>query len=109
MEYAFDMGSFATLTLRGDWNYRSRMYFFATPVGMPFFDDIVSPGRSLVDAQIRLDDVAIGNGDWSLTAFVKNLTDKKHTTRAIDFGALGYAGVWYGDPRTWGLELSVRF
>lgn len=109
MEYAFDMGSLATLTLRGDWNYRSRMYFFATPVGMPFFDDIVSPGRSLVDAQIRLDDVAIGNGDWSLTAFVKNLTDKKHTTRAIDFGALGYAGVWYGDPRTWGLELSVRF
>lgn len=109
VEYSFDVASLGSLTLRGDWNYRSKMYFFATPVGMQFFDDIVSPGRSLLDAQIRLDDIAFGNGDWSLTAFVKNITNKKHTTRAIDFGALGYAGVWYGDPRTWGLELSVRF
>lgn len=109
IEYAFDVSNLGSLTLRGDWNYRSKMYFFATPVGLQFFDDIVSPGRSLLDAQIRLDNVAIGNGDWSLTAFVKNITNKKHTTRAIDFGALGYAGVWYGDPRTWGLELSVRF
>ena len=109
-EYAFNLANVGRLTVRGDWNYRSKIYFFATPVGLSFFDETISGARSLFDAQLRLDDVKLTDGaNLSVSAFVKNLTNMKHTTRAIDFGALGYAGVWYGDPRTYGLEMTVRF
>lgn len=109
-EYAFDLTNLGRLTIRADWNYRSKIYFFATPVGLPFFDETISGARSLIDAQVRLDNVELTNGaKLSMSAFVKNLTNKKHTTRAIDFGALGYAGVWYGEPRTYGLEMTARF
>jgi iron complex outermembrane receptor protein len=39
----------------------------------------------------------------------KNLTNKKYVTRAVDFGQLGFAGVIYGDPRTYGLTFDVEF
>lgn len=110
VEYAFDLANVGRLSVRGDWNYRSKIYFFATPVGLPFFDELASAGRSLFDAQLRLDEVKLTNSaNLSVSMFVKNITNKKHTTRAIDFGALGYAGVWYGEPRTYGLEMTVRY
>ncbi len=109
VEYGFDWNNVGKVSLRGDWNYRSQIYFFATPVGLPFFDETISGARSLFDAQLRIDDIKLNDGaNLSVTAFVKNAANKKHKTRAIDFGALGYAGVWYGEPRTYGLELTVR-
>lgn len=50
----------------------------------------------------------MGNG-FGVTFWGKNLTNKDYVTRSVDFGQLGFAGVIYGDPRTYGMSLDFEF
>ena len=65
----------------------------------------------IVDARIRLEDIRIGSSDWrfSVGAWGRNLTDEIYRARAIDFGALGFAGVVFSEPRTWGMDVGAEF
>jgi iron complex outermembrane receptor protein len=53
----------------------------------------------LVDARLGVD-----GGKWALTAWSKNLTDKKYNT---EFSPGGF--LWKAQPRRYGLEFSYRF
>ena len=77
----------------------------------PFSKTTEGDARGLVDGQIRIDGIKLGgsgNG-FGLTLWGKNLTNEKYVTRSVDFGQLGFAGVIYGDPRTYGLSLDFEF
>lgn len=47
---------------------------------------------------------------WSLSAFVKNITDKRYKTIGFDFAAFIGANLEaYGSPRTYGVSASYKF
>lgn len=60
----------------------------------------------LLNARLTLSDIPIGFGSWRLSAFGKNLTDKKYYTAHFN-GVL--PAVFFGDPRTYGLELTFEY
>jgi iron complex outermembrane recepter protein len=47
---------------------------------------------------------------WTMTAFVKNLTGQKYFTDAVDLSApLGFIQGYLGEPRVWGAAVKYKF
>ena len=83
---------------------------FGNPITSPFSEQTKGDARGLVDGQIRVDNVLGSAAEGlNLTLWGKNLTNKEYVVRSVDFGALGYATTIYGDPRTYGLTLDMKF
>ena len=99
----------ARLTARLGYNYTAGYQMFPNSLTAPFSQTTQGDARGLVDGQLRIDGIKLGGSSLGLTIWGKNLTDKEYVTRAVDFGQLGFAGVIYGDPRTFGLSLDVEF
>jgi iron complex outermembrane receptor protein len=108
-QYQFPALSFGVLTARLDYSYRSGLEFGASPYGSPYRDMISAPGRGLLDARLTLSELPLGNTEASLSLWGKNITDKKYRTVGIDFGALGFATNAYGEPATFGVDLTVKY
>jgi iron complex outermembrane receptor protein len=97
---------------QGDISYTSSQYLTATLDPRSFQESYTLLGlRAGVQAQ---------DGRWRLSAYGKNLADKtfylQTTAHPLSFliGAGGTAAVdsfvgWYGPPRTYGVELQVKF
>lgn len=65
---------------------------------------------ALVNGRLQLGGVPLQKGSLDLAVFANNLFDRKYRAQGIDFGpALGLAGNNYGDPRTFGLQLTYNF
>jgi len=62
------------------------------------------PGYGLLTARIGYEPT---NARWSLAAYVRNLADQKYFIDVVAAGS-GIRGA-YGDPRTYGAELKVKF
>jgi len=105
----FPLASEATGTLRVGYTYTSSQVMFANPLTAPFQAQTSGGSRGLLDAQFRLDGVNLGGSKVGVTFWGKNLTDKEYVSRGIDFGALGFGSVIYGDPRTFGVTLDLGF
>ena len=99
----------ARLTARLGYNYTAGYQMFPNSLTAPFSQTTEGDARGLVDGQLRIDGIKLGGSSLGLTIWGKNLTNKEYVTRAVDFGQLGFAGVIYGDPRTFGLSLDVEF
>jgi iron complex outermembrane receptor protein len=82
---------------------------FPNPLTAPFSQTTRGDARGLVDAQIKIDGLDLGGIKAGLTLWGKNITDKEYITRSVDFGQLGFAGVIYGDPATFGATLDIEF
>ncbi|MGH6781233.1 MAG: TonB-dependent receptor domain-containing protein, partial [Sphingomonadaceae bacterium] len=96
--------------------------FPATPIGQPgifvdyYYQDRITTSTSdprfqaasygLLDARFTLSDIPIGFGHWRLSAFGRNLTDKEYYV--AHFSA-GVPSAFYGQPRTYGLELTFEY
>jgi iron complex outermembrane recepter protein len=99
------------LTGRLGYNYTSGYQQFGNSLTAPFSKTTEGDARGLLDGQIRVDGIKLGgsgNG-IGITFWGKNLTNKKYVSRSVDFGQLGFAGVIYADPRTYGLTLDFGF
>jgi iron complex outermembrane recepter protein len=101
----------AKLTGRLGYNYTSAYQQFGNPLTAPFSKTTEGDARGLVDGQLRIEGIKFGGSGegFGITFWGKNLTNKKYVTRSVDFGQLGFAGVIYGDPRTYGLTLDIGF
>ncbi len=99
--------SIGKVTARVNANYTASYHSFANTYVTKLVKDVVSQSRTLIDAQIRIDN-AFGSSAF-IDIWGKNLTDKEYVTRAIDFQSLGHAGVYWGDPRTVGINVGVKF
>ncbi len=107
--YVQEIGE-SKLTARVGYNYTSEFYMFGNPITSPFSEQTKGDARGLVDGQIRVDNVLGSAAEGlNLTLWGKNLTNKEYVVRSVDFGALGYATTIYGDPRTYGLTLDMKF
>jgi iron complex outermembrane receptor protein len=62
---------------------------------------------------LSLNDIRLGCCDDSsklrVSLWGKNLTDEEYINWGIDFGALGWAGAVYGEPRTYGLDVVYSY
>lgn len=81
----------------------------------PHLDGKTPPGKiqsyGLLNARLSLAEIPIGGGFDSLTFTLwgKNITDKEYITTNIPFGNAYFLAGSYGEPRTYGAEISVRF
>ncbi|HQA18558.1 MAG TPA: TonB-dependent receptor, partial [Novosphingobium sp.] len=94
---------------RVSYTYEDGKYSFSNDISTPFSSALKGDNRNLVDAQIGIDRIPLGGGQGEIKLWVKNLTDSHDFVRGIDFGALGYAGGYYADPRAYGVTVGVKF
>ncbi len=105
-QYETALGSFGNFTARADWSYRSKIYWH--PVN-PFNDAIADGGVGLLNARLSISDIDVGGAKASIAVWGRNLTKEDYMLSGIDFGSLGFAGVMYGDPRSYGIEVGFKF
>jgi iron complex outermembrane recepter protein len=99
----------AQMTARVGYNYTAGYEMFPNTLTAPFTTTTRGDARGLIDAQLRIDGIKLGGSTFGLTLWGKNITDKEYVTRAVDFGQLGFAGVIYGDPATFGASVEFEF
>lgn len=73
-------------------------------------DHVVMDDRTVVDARLSLENIALGDGTLRVSLWGKNLFDEDYPVMAINFGgSVGLITENYGDPRTYGLEVAYEF
>src|SRR5690606_4485595 len=107
--YEHDLNDGKSLVLRLDYSSKSKRYFSTSKLINPFHDDIVQKGYGLLDGRMSITDIPIGGQAGEISLWMKNITDEKYKIQSIDFGSFGFAGAIYGDPRTYRIDLSVKF
>jgi iron complex outermembrane receptor protein len=76
----------------------------------PFNDRIKEGGYTLFHSSITLSEIPVGErSHLKFTLWGRNLLDEKYRRSGIDFGALGFAGAVYGEPRTYGLTMTFEY
>ncbi|QZP09810.1 TonB-dependent receptor [Caenibius sp. WL] len=100
LEYIFPETGAGTPSLYVDYYYQSKKY---TATGDPRY---IIGDYGLLNARLSLSDIPIGFGKWKLSAFGKNLTGKKYYI--AHYQGFVPAAI-YGEPRTYGVELSFEF
>ena len=84
-------------------------YSFSSLNSTPFNEELKGSDRDTVDAQLGIDGIPMGGGEGEVRLWVKNLTNSKDFVRGVDFGALGFAGGYFAEPRTYGITLGAKF
>ncbi|GLV21832.1 TonB-dependent receptor [Sphingobium sp. TomMM35A] len=110
-EYTFDELSLGKLSLRADYSWRGRIYFFALDRQAPFNREISSPHAKDLSARATLSDIPLGSGPKRLDVSLwgANLTNANNRGFGVDFGSLGFAGVTYLPPRSVGIDAKIAF
>jgi iron complex outermembrane receptor protein len=111
VSYSDTIGSGDTrLTARLGWTYTSKQVLFSNPLTAPFQAETSSGARSLFNAQLRVSDIEIGNGNkLAVQLWGRNIFDKEYLSRSVDLGQLGFGTAIYGDPATFGIEAEITF
>ncbi len=114
VQYEFPGWDFGALILRADYSYQSPKYFgiIDLPTQNPFAARTQAPPQNLISARATLADVPVWDGSAMLEAsvFGDNLLDQHYVVQAIDFGpSLGFATKQYGEPRTFGFDIKVKY
>lgn len=106
MEFPVSMGRvFGRLS----YTYEDGKLSFNNNIGAPFNEELRGDDRHIVDAQLGIDGLNFGNAEGEVRIWVKNLTDSHDFVRGVDFAALGLAGGYFADPRTFGVTVSAKF
>jgi iron complex outermembrane receptor protein len=112
-QYYFPETAFGAPSLRVDYSMMSERYWFSTnlPNANPFNNVIKDPGQNLLSARLILSDIPIldGRAKAELQVYGTNLLDQDLRDSGIDFGGLGFAGISFGEPRSVGFTLDVKY
>ena len=109
LQYKLPHFGIGQLSARLEYNYRGSVIFYPTHVGTPLTEEIADSARNLIDARITLSELRVGSGEASVSLWSRNLTDEEYRVHGVDFGALGFAGNVYGEPRSAGIDFTVEF
>lgn len=99
-EYAVPDTPIGTLTAAVNYSFQDRAYASTNDRRYIIAD------YGLLDARLTLSEIPIGAGDIRLSAWGKNLTDKKYYSF---HGNSGLPSAIFGDPRSYGLDLALTF
>jgi len=101
LQYAFPVAAAGTVTLRGDWSYKSRVFndvFNDARLAQPPFD-IVNATASFETADEH----------WQFALSGTNLTDERYRVSGNSSAAFGLAETTFSAPREWGATIRYRF
>lgn len=100
--YVMPLGTTGSLTVRGDWSYRSKVYNDAANS-----ERIAQAGYSVFNAAVMF---ATPDDVWQVSAGVKNIADKTYLLTGNDeFNGFGYVEGVYARPREWSLSVKRSF
>ena len=107
-------GRLGRVNLLGDLFYTSS--YFTFPYSLTQGDPLVAfnseaEGRALVNARLVWRDIPVGETDFEVSLWAKNIFDREYVANFIDFGA-GFGGLtngYFGDPRTYGFSIAATF
>jgi len=106
----FPLGSGDTqITARVAYTYEDGKYSFNNTIGAPYNNELKGDNRKLIDAQIAVENIAVAGAKADVRFWGKNLTNNHDFVRGVDFGALGYAGGFFADPRTYGVTVGFKY
>ncbi|MCG3168617.1 MAG: hypothetical protein CALGDGBN_00114 [Pseudomonadales bacterium] len=78
--------------------------------GYPYvFDDVILEDKLLVNARIGIENVQLPSGTLRASLWARNLTDEEYNSYGINFGVLGPIAAQYGEPRTYGIDVTWEF
>lgn len=98
--------SFGSVLLHGDYTYRSKVYFASLPRTNPALPELSQEGFGLFGAVAT---VHLDQPNLDLSAWIRNIANKKYNQRSVDFTALSFMSYFPGDPRTYGVKATYRF
>jgi iron complex outermembrane receptor protein len=99
-QYAWDLGDLGVLTPHVAWSYEGSHFTNLTNAPQGF-----QGAYSVWDADLTYEHPG---QDWRVSVFAKNITNKTHLLNANPIAGLFNAN-YYADPKTYGVELAVRF
>lgn len=102
----FRIGQFSA---SADWFDRSERYFFPLDFVSVFNEQVKDPGTENLRVRLALSEMPVGTGTWEVALWGDNLTDHNNVGYGIDFGGLGVGGVYYTEPRRYGLDVRLKF
>ena len=112
-QYYFPEQTFGAPSLRVDYSMMSERYWFGAnlPNANPFNNVIKDPGQNLLSARLILSDIPIfgDRAKGEVQLYGTNLLDQDLRDSGIDFGGLGFAGISFGEPRSVGFILNVKY
>jgi len=108
-QYTIEDVAQGRLSFRIDYTYKSKQYYNVIPAFSPYDDAIAAKGYGLLDGRIMLADVPLGTTSATFTLWSKNLMNKTYRAGGIDFGSLGFAMNIYGEPRSFGADVRLKF
>ena len=109
LEYAFQPFSFGQLSARLDWSEQDERYFYPLDYINIFNEQVKDPGSENLRARIALAEMSVGTGTMEVAIWGDNLTDHDNVGYGIDFGGLGFGGLFYNEPRRYGIDLRLKF
>jgi iron complex outermembrane receptor protein len=109
LQYSFQPFRFGTLSARVDWFDRSERYFHPLDFVNIFNEAIKDPGTQNLSARLTLAAMPLGKGTGELDVWGDNLTDHDNVGYGIDFGGLGFGGLYYTQPRRYGVDVKFSF
>ena len=109
IQYETPIENVGKLLARLDWTYRSRIYFHPLDRLNPFNQGMSDGPAGRFDARLALSDIDLGPTHATVALWGKNITNKNYLYSGIDFGSLGFAGVIYAEPRTYGVDVKFDF
>jgi iron complex outermembrane receptor protein len=89
---------------RVDWNYTDDFAIYPDPYN---YENTSIESYQLVDARLTWDKVPVQSANLAVSAWVKNLTNKQYRINGIEWGP--FTTMNYGDPRTFGVDVAVKF
>lgn len=105
LQYDFSSFSFADVSARFEATYLDSVTFSAINNQ---YDS--AEAHWLMGARVSLNNIQLGDsGALRISAWGKNLADEEYREWGIDFGSLGYAGVVFGAPRSYGIDVVYTF
>ncbi len=65
--------------------------------------------RAVVNARIGIENVELSAGTLRASIWGRNLTDEEYQNFGINFGSLGPITEQYGEPVTYGVDVTFEF
>ena len=72
-------------------------------------DRTLLEGYGVLGARVGLSSMHFLQGEWSVAAWIRNALDEDYNISAVDNQASSSRAVLWGEPRSFGLDLTYRF
>jgi iron complex outermembrane receptor protein len=101
-DYRFDLGDLGALDLRATWYHQGQVFYTTNND-----DEVAQDKYGLLNGRISWE---LWDGKTTLGLFGRNLLDRRYLEGGVSLNdGIGTKRVYYGRPRSYGIEISRRF